>query len=194
MMSNEILMKENVLKSNEINNLIIQYAKVYQQFEDIQNGTDLPKGDQKTGVIGEYYAHCYYRNQPGVNEVNYAKSGEAFDLTLTLESGAEKRIQVKCVSAHSKTRRIAPINIADEVEKPFDELILLDLDKSFKPVAMYINSFEELKDRVMTTTSQTKRAVGATMKGAFGETGKKTSGSSIINWDENRVGELIGLI
>src|SRR5690554_8057847 len=132
----------------QIQDLIQKYAEIYQRFEDFQKTDLLPSGDQKTGVIGEYYAHYYYQSKPGVKSVEYAKSGEAFDLLLKLESGAEKRIQVKCVSAHSKSRRIATINIDDTEEKPFDEILLVDLDTNFKPIGMYINSFEELKKSV----------------------------------------------
>src|SRR5690554_1860078 len=176
--------------NKQIQDLIQKYAEIYQRFEDFQKTDLLPSGDQKTGVIGEYYAHCYYQSKPGVKSVEYAKSGEAFDLLLTLESSAEKRIQVKCVSAHSKSRRIAPININDDKKKPFDEIMFLDLDLNFKPIGMYINSFEELKKSVTANTNQTIRVVGATMKGSYGETGKITKGSEIINWSENRVGEL----
>lgn len=180
--------------SNSISKLIKQYAEIYQHFEDFQKKGLLPIGDQKTGVIGEYYAHCYYQSQPGVKSVEYAKSAMAFDLKLTLSSDPEKRIQVKCVSAHSKSRRIAPINIDDSQEKPFDEIILLDLDFAFKPIGMYINSFEELKKRVLSNTTQTKKVIGATMKGVYGETRKHTKGFGIIDWSENRVGELLEVV
>ena len=177
-----------------IKNLIQQYAEVYALFENFQKDNHIPIGDQKTGVIGEYYAYCFYKNQPSVKHLDYALSGKSFDLILTLKNGTEKLIQVKCVSAHSKSRRIAPININDTKKKPFDELMLLDLDESFKPVGMYINSFEELKERIMSNTKQMKRVIGATMKGTFGYNGKSTKGSGIINWDDNRVGELLELI
>ena len=59
---------------------------------------------------------------------------------------------------------------------------------------MYINSFEELKKSVSANTTQTNRVIGATMKGRYGETGKFTKGSEIINWSENRVGELNNIL
>src|SRR5690554_5116076 len=115
--------------NKQIQDLIQKYAEIYQRFEDFQKTDLLPSGDQKTGVIGEYYAHCYYQSKPGVKSVEYAKSGEAFDLLLKLESGAEKRIQVKCVSAHSKSRRIAEEDASDR-RVFFVNSLLQDIEKT----------------------------------------------------------------
>jgi hypothetical protein len=62
--------------TTKINDLIAQYAKLYQDFEKLQDEEVkiLPKGDQKTGVIGDYfifalssfflYYWCDLRNMP----------------------------------------------------------------------------------------------------------------------------------
>jgi hypothetical protein len=50
------------------------------------------------------------------------------------------------VSAHSKTRTIAPLNLAKSKDgkDPFDFLYLISLNKEFLPNGFYINSFDRI--------------------------------------------------
>jgi cytidylate kinase len=124
---------------NDISKVIHRYAKVYQELEELQRDNKegslgvLPGGDQKTGVIAEFYAKCYIENQFKV-KANYASSGSSWDINF-LFNDKEIRVQVKGVSAHSKTRTIAPLRLKDQNgNSSFDQLYLIDLD--FKPVGL----------------------------------------------------------
>jgi hypothetical protein len=166
---------------HEIQLLIEKYAEVYQEFEKFQTAENqiLPGGDQKTGVIAEYYAKCYIDSTFKV-EAKYAKSGESYDL-LFKHNGNEVKVQVKGVSQFSKTRTIAPLNLTDN---SFDYLYLIELDKQFKPIAFYINSFGELKER----SDQKFKIVGSKMKDS---SKKGNSGSVLYNFQENQVEKML---
>lgn len=178
--------------NHEITALIKEYAKVYQRFEKYQGAVsqdteitpELPKGDQKTGVIGEYYAKLYYEQLQEVKSVNYGPHGACYDLDVTLVDESKKRIQVKCVSAHSKTKTIASINMIGKYETvPFDELFLIYLDINLVPKGAYVNRFEELRklyrqNREHTDESSLKRICGAKMKCP------EYNGSRFIDWSQ----------
>lgn len=128
--------------NNKIELLIEKYAQVYKEFEDLQKKDILAKGDQKTGVIGEYYAKLYLQSLPNVVSVDYANPGALHDLYCKLTDNlGEFKVQVKCVSAHSTTKTIAPINLSPGA---FDELYLIALDEAFKPISFFINSYDEI--------------------------------------------------
>lgn len=129
---------------NEVEKLICEYASLYSMFEDLQAKKILPGGDQKTGVIGEYYAKMYLESLDKVKAVIYGQPGSTFDLKATLLDGSERLVQVKCVSAHSKTRRLAPLNLSNGA---FDDLYIIKLNHKFFPIEFYINTFDELKGR-----------------------------------------------
>lgn len=152
----------------KIEELIEAYAKVYKGFEELQKKLDdkqnlLPGGDQKTGVIAEYYAKCYIEHTFKNESAKYADPGAPYDIAYTNTDGKEIRVQVKGVSAHSQTRIIAPLNLKvnEKGERPFDELFLIDLNMEFLPVGFYINSYDEILERTMKSK---ERIVGSTMK------------------------------
>ena len=123
---------------------------LYEEFEELQAGSDstLAGGDQKTGVIGEYYAKCYI--EKGLKfKVSYAKTGESYDLSYTDKvSGKTIMVQVKCVSSHSKTRTIAPLSLTDKEGTPlFDLLYLISLDSDFQPEGFYINTYDKVLEK-----------------------------------------------
>lgn len=171
--------------NNIIAALIQQYAKVYQDFETLQKGEYAPlsKGDQKTGVIAEYYAKCYIESQLGI-VANYAKSGKSYDLEYG-NSGKKTRIQVKGVSAHSTSRTIAPLSLLDKDGEPsFDELYLIDMDKCFIPIAFYINKYETIKNKV---DKNKIRITGTKMQ----IINKPKSGSAVYDFNENKINDLL---
>lgn len=170
----------------KVKELIAQYAKLYSSFEELQEKNDiLPKGDQKTGVIGEYYAKCY-ANCIAQN-AQYGKPGEVADLNyVDKKTGKKVAVQVKCVSAHSKTRTIAPLNIEKtKGKRPFEFLYLIDLDVNFEPIGFYINTYDEIVKK----KPNKKRILGTKMKGICSN-GKLTAGSAIYDFTDNRVEEL----
>lgn len=181
------------MSKKKILELIDKYAEVYQLFENFQKYKDnkpglLPLGDQKTGVIGEYYAKCYLESLDGVSEVEYAKSGNSADITYRKKGHAETiKVQVKCVSHHSQTKTIAPLTLYNDVNKSqpaFDYLYLIALDDNFKPIGFYINAFSDLK----LENQDKNRLVG--LKMAF----RNKTGSKRLNFSNNRFLELKAVI
>lgn len=168
--------------NHEIKDLIKQYALVYKKFENIQsaNNTLLPGGDQKTGVIAEYYAKCFIENNLGF-EAEYAKSGESFDLKYQSEC-EEIKVQVKAVSAYSKTRTIAPLNLN---EGAFDFLYLISLDENFAPNGFYINTYQNLKNKA----DGKLKIQGSILKGTT-INGLIKPGSTIYDFTDDRIVEL----
>jgi hypothetical protein len=175
--------------NKEIKDLIEQYAKVYNAFESFQNGDKpiLPGGDQKTGVIAEYYAMCYIKKTFDKN-AEYAKPGESFDLKYQSE-GKEIKVQIKAVSAYSKTRIIAPLNLVrKEGKPPFDFLLLISLDKNFKPEGFYINSYEYIKKSLDDKGDSRTKIQGAVMKG------ENKSGFWLFDFNKDEKDKLIEAI
>ncbi|MGM0478663.1 MAG: hypothetical protein ACQERC_05520 [Bacteroidota bacterium] len=179
--------------NKKIQALIKDYAAIYNRFEELQNQKDLPVGDQKTGVIGEYYAEQFYERRKGVIDVEYQPPGAIADLLILYSDNTQKTVQVKCVSAHSKTRTIAPINLNSANGKPFDELMLIDLDIELQPIAIYLNSYEDVlkkvKARDIDKKSIRSRIIGAKMKGSSNR-GLVSRGSWCIDWNRNLVNEI----
>ncbi|MEQ8685545.1 MAG: hypothetical protein RIE86_09635 [Imperialibacter sp.] len=176
---------------SQIRSLIKKYAEVYGKFEALQDKDRklLPGGDQKTGVIAEYYAKCYIEYSNHV-VAEYASQGSPFDISYTSSSGQTIRVQVKAVSAHSKTRIIAPLRLFDaEGTKTFDDLYLVELGSNFLPVGFYINSFETIQNRALDPSR--KRIQGSKM---IDSTDQKKPGSSFFDFSENKVEELLRAI
>ncbi|VAX18429.1 hypothetical protein MNBD_NITROSPINAE04-1656 [hydrothermal vent metagenome] len=139
-------------KESAILKSINKYAKAYKNLEDIQCATEqwLPKGDQKTGVIGEFYAFIYLRSKNKNAKIEYANhSQKGWDIEI--DNGANtKKVQIKTVSGYSKTCTISPIHLG------WDELCLVYLDKQFDPKGFWIisdsdivNGRDELKGKKM---------------------------------------------
>jgi hypothetical protein len=155
---------------------IANYAGAYEQFERMQHALPdwLPQGDQKTGVVGEFYAKVYLHSQYPDAEIAFGShSQHAWDLEV--ETPSERfRVQVKAVSAYSTTRRISPIHHG------WDELYLLDLDKSLFPVG-----FWAITDTGIVPPGET--LTGRKMP----RRGKPGSGSSVFAAREDRLPELL---
>lgn len=151
----------------EIAVLIKQYADVYKEFERFQKGDNslLAGGDQKTGVIAEYYAKCYIEKTFNV-VANYANPGESYDLSYQLDNKEIIKVQVKGVSVHSKTRIIAPLNLKIlNSNHPFDFLYLISLDENFIPNAFYIDTFVNIRNKLVASNDSRTKIQGAAMKG-----------------------------
>jgi hypothetical protein len=111
----------------EIFDAIRAYATAYDKLERIQRSRreDLPLGDQKTGVIGEFFAMLHARRRFPETKLEFGAGG--WDICVTPASGSVKLIQVKAVSVHSGTSRISPIHSG------WDELWLMRLDRQLLP-------------------------------------------------------------
>jgi hypothetical protein len=172
----------------EIRLLVKNYSLIYCQFEKLQNENIMPRGDQKTGVIAEYYAKLYIENHLGF-KCEFAKSGESYDISYKIGLEKEIRVQVKGVSAHSKTRIIAPLSLYNKQAKPaFDFLYLIDLNLEFIPIGFYINSYKQVTKNLNDPLK--KKVQGTTMM----QLTNNNKASKIYNFKENKVGELIKVI
>jgi len=170
--------------NKEITSLIKKYAEVYILFEEFQKKDIglLPGGDQKTGVIGEYYAKCFVDKSYKV-KAKYAESGKSFDLEYTKNNKTVK-IQVKAVSEHSKSRVIAPLSLFDRNGNPaFDQLFLIYLNKKFQPVSFYINSYGDI---IKKAGKGKLKIQGSKMK----VSDNTTQGSAIYDLSKNLVDKL----
>ncbi|OYX29950.1 MAG: hypothetical protein B7Z03_07415 [Hydrogenophilales bacterium 32-62-9] len=119
---------------------ILEYAKVYEAMEILQRreGALLPIGDQKTGVIAEFYARLFAAEKFPSAELIYGTPSEhAWDITVRRVGQPDHKIQVKAVSAHSTTSRVSPIHPG------WHELYLMRLDKKLWPEGFWILSAKQ---------------------------------------------------
>ena len=189
----------------EITELINDYARVYSGFEQLQKDGTFAGGDQKTGVLAEYYAKLYIENVLSKGQlVEYASSGSYHDLKYVEKERSEPiTVQVKAVSAHSKTRTISPIRVkyknkkTGEWVKSFDKLYLISLDMNFLPNGFWVMDFEAIEAKILEYPSkrdnpdESKRwkIEGAFMKGEATE--KTSSGSRYLDFSEPRINGLL---
>lgn len=117
------------------------YAKAYDALEIIQTKYSgiMPPGDQKTGVIGEFYSMLYLQRTYPKSSISLGNAAQkGWDIKVSQPRGSSIHIQVKTVSEFSKTRRISPIHHA------WDELFLMYLDKSLFPIGFWIIDYEAI--------------------------------------------------
>ena len=157
-------------------------TKEYAAFQHLQDHHPnlLAVGDQKTGVIGEFYGMIYAQAVfPGA-KVSYAEdpSQTGWDLQVTANlAGPDLSIQVKTVSAYSKKRGITPLF------NGWDQLYLLYLGRDFLPTGFWIVPTNNIMDRVITPHR------GLKMR----RPEYPQSGSPLIPWDENGGNRIVEL-
>lgn len=119
----------------DIFDAIDQYANAYGRLEQLQRArtNDIPIGDQKTGVIAEFYARIYAKHCFPNRTFEFGSASEhAWDIKVVLPEQQEIKVQVKSVSAHSQTSRISPIHPG------WHELWLMRLDEHLRPHALWV--------------------------------------------------------
>ena len=127
-------------------------------------------GDQKTGVIAEFFARIYAKRRfPGASFA-FGSPSEAWDIRVLHEGRLDIKIQVKTVSAHSETSRISPINPG------WNQLWLIRLDEYLRPEALWVIQAENvawsaqvLKNRTMPRLDRADSG-SAEFRGATNET------------------------
>ncbi len=122
----------------EVIDVIDKYSEVYGAFEGIQKRDKqvlLPEfGDQKTGLIGEFYSRLYLLNK-GFKDVKYAPQGSKYDIIV---GDNNMKIQVKTANTfYSKTNTLSPI------KKGWDFLYLISLNAEFKPNGFWIQKYSK---------------------------------------------------
>jgi hypothetical protein len=119
----------------EIDAAIAAYARAYDALEEAQKKYKerMPKGDQKTGVIAEYYARRFADRRFGRGNVGFGSTSQhGWDMQVQKQGHAPLKIQVKSVSAYSKYRRLSTIH------GDWSQLWLLRLDRDFRPDGFWI--------------------------------------------------------
>lgn len=119
----------------KISESISSYASAYDMFETLQETYShfMPSGDQKTGVIGEFYSMLFLHKMYPESRIilgNTAQKG--WDIVVFPNRQNRKYIQVKTVSEFSKSRRISPIHYG------WDKLFLMYLNKNLSPIGFWI--------------------------------------------------------
>jgi hypothetical protein len=119
----------------EIFDTITRYADAYAALEALQRSkaSQLPVGDQKTGVIAECYGRLYAQQQYPEAELVYGTPSEhAWDIIVRKKNQPDHKIQVKAVSAYSETSRVSIIHPG------WHELYLLRLDLKLWPEGFWV--------------------------------------------------------
>jgi hypothetical protein len=115
--------------------VVKKYAEAYRDFEEIQKAPDfdfVPKiGDKKTGVIGESFIFEYLKRQehPDIEFGGHSQKGWDIKYPFGLAPNGIVLVQVKTVSAFSKTKAISDIHFAPD----YCELYLVSLNKDLIP-------------------------------------------------------------
>jgi len=115
--------------------VVKKYAEAYRDFEEIQKCSDfdfVPEtGDQKTGIIGEAFIFEYLKRQghPDLMFGRGDQKGWDIKYPFGLAPNNVVLVQVKTVSAFSKTRRVSPIHFAPD----YCELYLVSLNTDLIP-------------------------------------------------------------
>ncbi|MFM2060172.1 MAG: hypothetical protein RLY71_4557 [Pseudomonadota bacterium] len=162
---------------HDIFNAISVYAEAYKLLEGIQrdNPSLLPRGDQKTGVIAEFYSRLYAAARFGAGNLEFGSTSEhAWDITAQESGGRKLKIQVKAVSAHAEKGRISTIHPG------WDELWLMRLTEELAPEAFWIHLKERSAWAAKTLQSRT-----------MPRPGRPGSGSSEFQAGEDRLAELL---
>jgi hypothetical protein len=144
----------------EIQKVIRSYAKAYEALQEYQEDSSLiPMGDQKTGCIGEFYVYLFLQYSFPKAALAYGNhSQKGWDIQITKPGKTPVKVQVKTVSAYSKTRRTSPLHPG------WHELHLVYLDRGFLPEGYWI-----IRDR---SIFKNKNALTAPIPGKDG-TGSK---------------------
>jgi hypothetical protein len=113
---------------------IERYAEAYAVLEKLQRQMveHIPRGDQKTGVIAEFFARIYAGRRFSNSRLEFGSTSErAWDFKVHLSASIVTKVQVKAVSEHSETSRISPIHSG------WDELWLMRLDGKLLPAGLW---------------------------------------------------------
>ncbi|CAG5086847.1 hypothetical protein [Parvicella tangerina] len=148
--------------NNDIVKAIRNYAKAYRQLEKIQDEYNckdnpqpiirIPKGDQKTGVAGEFYGRLVLAKiLEGVSDSDVQIGGnhseKGFDLIVT-RNNQEEYYQVKTVSEYSRTKMTTPLHTATNSGRTINGVLFILLNVDFVSGKFhFIQDMSKLKDK-----------------------------------------------
>jgi hypothetical protein len=164
----------------EIFEAISEYAKAYKLLEEVQRSRPmhLPRGDQKTGVIAEFYGRLYATARFAPTELKFGSTSQhAWDIKVPQPGLEALKIQIKAVSAHAQKGRISTIHPG------WDELWLMHLTEEMLPQAFWIYTKED-------SPWATKTLLTKTMP----RRGISNSGSAELRNGTDRLPELLATI
>jgi hypothetical protein len=161
-------------ETHEIFAAIRSYANAYSQLQDVQERSPLiPKGDQKTGCIGEFYSYLHLSRLHADATLTYGNhSTKGWDVHVKSDAH-DFRIQIKTVSEYSETRTISPIHHG------WDELWVIYLDRSFVPRGYWV-----ITDRTVVAENEVRKGCKCPLPS------NPRSGSPSIPFGANRIDEL----
>ena len=120
---------------NRFIEIVKKYAEAYRDFEEMQKAPEfnfVPEtGDQKTGIIGESFIFEYLKRQghPDLEFGHHSQKGWDIKYPFGLAPNGVVLVQVKTVSAFSKTKAISNIYLAPD----YCELYLVSLNEQLIP-------------------------------------------------------------
>jgi hypothetical protein len=153
---------------------IHKYADAYAGLQQLQESSGLiPRGDQKTGCIGEFFVYLYLSGKyPGQPLRHAGHSNKGWDIEMGVQ-GCEKRIQTKTVSAYSTSRRLSPISPG------WHELFVVYLGMNLLPEGFWI-----VTDTTIVPES------GILKHCSSPHPGGRHAGTAAVPFGENRIEEL----
>ena len=154
-----------------------EYVKAYANLETLQKNSNLlPGGDQKTGVVGEYYALLFALGTFKAASITLMpNSQKAMDIKVGQEPNPT-RIQVKTISAFSKTGKISSIK-----ERGWELLYILHFDELFQPNGFWVVTPQDIHES----------ATSKHLNEVYGPRPDKPRTAGKINFHENRLEELL---
>lgn len=165
------------MSHNDIREAIFSYAKAYEELQRLQETTPwISAGDQKTGSIGEYYAFVYLLSRFEEDALSFGGHSEK-GWDIEINQSPPYRVQVKTVSAFSKTRVISPIH------RGWDELLIIFLSKRLEPEGLWIVRDQSIfgnRDKIQGAKCRVP--------------GNPNTGSAIIPFGHNHVGSLRSML
>ncbi len=164
------------MSNDLIKEAIGEYAKAYEKLQLLQEKVpSIPEGDQKTGCIGEYYSYRYLSNIHSSLSLEYGSHSEkGWDIKI-VNSGV--KVQVKTVSAYSKTRTISPIH------RGWDILHIIYLNKALEPEGFWVIADNNIFGSAESLKSKKCK-----------HPDNPNTGSHCIPFGENKISELVSAI
>ena len=117
-------------KVKHVVSAIRQYSKAYRRLNKLQkDGNLIPPGDQKTGSIGEFYAHLFLKDRYRGSSIEYQREAKGYDFEVKRKG---LKISVKTVSAYSESGAMSRIH------GHWHELYAIRLNHQFEPIGFWI--------------------------------------------------------
>jgi hypothetical protein len=161
-------------EAQEIMGAIGTYAEAYAGIQIWQDKSKLiPKGDQKTGCIAEFYATLHLKSKyTDATLTNGHHSEKGWDIEVSRPERTW-RVQVKAVSSFSEKGKMSPI------KQGWDELFVFRLGRDFRPLGFWVINSSAIKTEKWPLKDRKCPTLNV-----------RSSGSCDIPFGENRVEEL----